>query len=139
MNKLTSIFYELIKDLFVYLFIFIWLFICLCILVPLYIQFIEFINYGFVYPKDLFWFFANEYCVSNTNQSIGLDGVHFNFLGSYGHDICRENNLVFTNLIGLNLIINWFFDIHISVVIIVLTVIFLILIGLIARLINNSR
>ena len=57
-------------------------------------------------PRDLYWFLAEPKCFDTNWIAMGWTGM----------DICRVDEIQFTDMAGLNLLLNWFAMLHISII-----------------------
>ena len=82
------------------IFILIGIFVCFNVVMD---QIIEWLRHGIWYERDLFWMVADVSCAKTNWIAEGFKGM----------DLCRQNNIKFTDWVGVNRIINWLFDLHV--------------------------
>lgn len=80
-------------------------FIMTCVL-PVYQQALSWLKTGVVPPRDLYWFFADVSCAATNWQAEGFEGM----------ELCRPDYIEFTDWVGVDQILNWFYDLHVGIV-----------------------
>ncbi|MDC1018140.1 hypothetical protein OAR36_06770 [Pseudomonadales bacterium] len=76
------------------------------VFLPLLQQITGWLNTAEWLPRDLYWFIAEPKCFDTNWVAMGWTGK----------DICRVDEIQFTNMAGLNLLLNWFVGLHISII-----------------------
>jgi hypothetical protein len=88
-------------------------FLCYCwvvgaamfLVIPLYSQAISWLKHGFSPERDLFWLLSDVSCAATNFEPKGFEGM----------DLCRSSYIIFTDWVGVNQVMNWFCDFHVSV------------------------
>jgi len=74
-------------------------------IMPIFQQIMSWLKHGVIPERDLFWFIAEPKCYNTGWVAQGWKGM----------DLCRVENINFTGWVGVDKIINFIFDIHISI------------------------
>lgn len=64
------------------------------------------LKYGYAPERDLYWLIADSECSSSNVM----------YKGFSGRDLCRTEKIVFTEMVGMNKIVHYIFDIHIIII-----------------------
>ncbi len=82
-----------------------------CVL-PIYQQIMAWLKTGIVPERDLYWVFAGTSCAATNWEARGFEGM----------EICRPDHINFTNWVGVDQMLNWFYDWHIGLVFLLVSI-----------------
>jgi hypothetical protein len=86
-----------------------WIAAWLFIVMPIFSQALSWLKVGIIPKRDLFWVTAGVKCEATGYKAKGFEGM----------DLCRPDYIHFSDWAGVDSIINYIFDVHIAVIMVI--------------------